>query len=117
VSDDLLREVRRRFVERQGHPLAEYITNSSNFVTLAGTYDLLLHRHEDPFDVPRIERALERFGLRLLLFQLPDPQTTERYDAMFPADPTHRDINCWHAFEKCEPFIFGSMYRFWCRKD
>jgi hypothetical protein len=41
---------------------------SQDFATLSGTYDLLLHRHEDPFDIPRIERALDRFGLRLLLF-------------------------------------------------
>ena len=74
VSDDLLREVRRRFLERQEHPLAKHIMlNAPDLVTLAGTYDLLLHRHEDPFDIPRIERALERFGLRLLLFELPDP--------------------------------------------
>jgi 2-polyprenyl-3-methyl-5-hydroxy-6-metoxy-1,4-benzoquinol methylase len=117
VSDDLLREVRRRFLQRQKHPLAEYIMNSHDFVTLAGTYDLLLHRHEDPFDISRIERALERFGLRLMKFELPDPPATARYDAMFPADPKHRDINSWLAIEKCEPFLFGGTYTFWCRKD
>ena len=117
VSDDLLREVRRRFVERPEHPLAQHIMESPDFVTLAGTHDLLLHRHEDPFDIPRIERALERLGLRLLLFELPDPPAEARYDAMFPADLEHRDINSWRAFEKCEPFLFAGMYRFWCRKD
>jgi 2-polyprenyl-3-methyl-5-hydroxy-6-metoxy-1,4-benzoquinol methylase len=117
VSDDLLREVRRRFLERQEHPLSEHILNSPEFVTLAGTHDMLLHRHEDPFDIPRIERALDRFGLRLLLFELPNPRVTARYDALFPADPMHRDINSWHAFEKRQPFLFAGMYRFWCCKD
>jgi hypothetical protein len=117
VSDDLLREVRRRFLDGQEHPLAEHIMNSPDFGTLAGTYDLLLHPHEDPFDIPRIECALERFGLRLLLFELPNPSATARYDAMFPGDLEHRDINSWQAFEKSEPFLFAGMYRFWCRKD
>jgi 2-polyprenyl-3-methyl-5-hydroxy-6-metoxy-1,4-benzoquinol methylase len=117
MSDDLLREVRRCFLEREEHPLARPIVNSPDFVTLVGTYDLLLHRHDDPFDIPRIKRALERLGLRLLIFDLPDPPAEARYDAMFPADPMHRDINSWHAFEKCEPFLFAGMYMFWCRKD
>jgi SAM-dependent methyltransferase len=117
VTDDLLREVRRRFLERLEHPLTASIMRSRDFATLAGTYDLLLHRHEDSFDIPRIERALERFGLRLLSFQLPHPPATARYDSMFPGDPKHRDINSWHAFEMRYPRMFGSMYNFWCRKD
>ena len=117
VSDDLLREVRRRFLERPEHPLAAQIIYVQDFVTLAGTYDLLLHPHEDPFDIPRIERALKRFGLYLLSFQLPTPWATARYDAMFPADPKHRDINSWRTFEKREPWLFSGMYKFWCRKD
>lgn len=116
VSDDLLREVRRRFLDRMEHPLAAHITRSPDFTTLAGTYDLLLHRHEDLFDIPRIERALERFGLRLLSFTLPDPPAAARYDAMFPGDPKHRDIKSWHAFEKREPGLFAGMYKFWCCK-
>ncbi len=117
VSDDLLREVRRRFLERMAHPVAAKIMRSKDFTTLAGTHDLLLHRHEDPFDIPRIERALQRFGLRLLSFQFPSPTAAARYDAMFPSDTKHRDIKSWHAFEMREPGLFAGMYRFWCRKD
>jgi hypothetical protein len=122
VSDDLLREVRRRFLELE-HPLAAHIMHSPDFATLAGTHDLLLHRHEDPFDIPRIERALKRFGLRLLAFELPSPPARARYDAMFPGDLQHRDFESWHAFEMRaafemrEPMMFAGMYRFWCRKD
>jgi ubiquinone/menaquinone biosynthesis C-methylase UbiE len=117
VTDDLLREVRRRFLEGPQHPLVSQIIHAQDFVTLAGTYDLLLHRHEDPFDIPRIERALKGFGLRLLSFELPTPSATARYDAMFPSDPKHRDINSWQAFEKREPWVFAGLYKFWCRKD
>jgi hypothetical protein len=117
VSDDLLREVRRRLLERQHHPLAKNIIRSKGFATLAGTYDLLLHPHEDPFDVPRIERALKNFGLRLLCFELPSPPAAARYDGMFPGDLKHRDFRSWHAFEMCEWRIFAGMYGFWCRKE
>jgi SAM-dependent methyltransferase len=117
VTDDILREVRRRFLERQEHPLAAYVMRSKDMTTLSGTHDLLLHRHEDPFDVPRIERALKHFGMRLLTFELPSPPDTARYDAMFPDDPNHRNFKSWLAFEKSEPGIFAGMYNFWCRKD
>jgi len=117
VSDDLLREVRRRFLERPELPLAARITRTLDFTTLAGTYDLLLHRHEDPFDIPRIKRALDRFGLRLLSFQLPDPPAAAHYDAMFPNDPKHCDINSWHLLEKSGSRLAAGNYTFWCRKD
>ena len=75
---------------------------SRDFATLAGTYDLLLHRHEDPFDIKRIERALDQAGLRMLSFDLPLPPVAARYDAMFPDDPKHRDIKSWARFELSE---------------
>ena len=122
VSDDLLREVRRRFLDwgtpgPLEHPLAAYILRSKDMSTLVGTYDLLLHRVEDLFDIPRIERALKRCGLRLLRFELPSPPVTARYDALFPGDPMHRDFQSWHTFERREPVTFEGMYNFWCRKD
>jgi ubiquinone/menaquinone biosynthesis C-methylase UbiE len=113
VSDDLLRRVRQRFLQRPEHPLAAYVMRSRDFATLAGTHDLLLHRHEDPFDITRIERALDRAGLRLLSFRLPSPAVAARYDAMFPDDPKHQDIKSWGRFERSEAV---GNYRFWCHR-
>src|SRR5262249_55742447 len=64
VTDDLLRQVRRRLIETGLFP------RSRDFFTLPGVHDLLLHRHEDPFDVPRIARALGQLELDLLGFCL-----------------------------------------------
>jgi ubiquinone/menaquinone biosynthesis C-methylase UbiE len=111
VSDDLLRQVRQRFLQRPEHPLAAHVMRSRDFATLAGTYDLLLHRHEDPFDITRIKCALDRLGLRLLSFQLPTRAAAARYDAMFPHDPRHQDIKSWACFERSE---IGGNYEFWC---
>jgi hypothetical protein len=60
---------------------------------------LLLHPHVDPFDIPRIKRALDYAGMTLLSFSLPSPSAGARYDAMFPGDLEHRDFESWAFFE------------------
>ncbi len=79
-------------------------------------HDLLLHRHEDPFDVPRIRRGIERLGLSLIGFVLPTGAHRARYRREHPGDPLFRDYESWAALEKSEPFLFAAMYEFWCRK-
>jgi SAM-dependent methyltransferase len=112
VDDDLLREVRRRIIERnpQGAP------TTRDFYCLSGVHDLLLHRHEDPFDVTRVQRALGRLGLELIHFKLPTPQDDARYVAENPHDPLHRDFAAWSKTERDNPRLFAGMYDFWCRK-
>ena len=90
--------------------------NTRDFSTLVGTYDLLLHPHEDPFDVPRISRGLERLGLRLISFLLPTIDAALRYDARYPHDPRHRDIAAWARFERSELPRYAGLYTFVCRK-
>jgi hypothetical protein len=114
VSDDSLRLVRQRLLQQPEHPLAAHVTRSCDFATLAGTHDLLLHRHEDPFDITRIKHALDHFGLRLLSFTLPTRAAAARYDAIFPHDPRHQDIESLARFERSE--IAGN-YQFWCCKE
>ena len=113
ISDDLLRRVRQRLLD---HPLNKWLLEWRDFFTLSGVHDLLLHRHEDPFDIPRIARALDQLGLRLLSFSLPTPDAAARYDKQFPTDPLHRDFKSLLQFEKSEPYIFAGLYQFWCRK-
>jgi ubiquinone/menaquinone biosynthesis C-methylase UbiE len=114
ITDDLLRRVRQRFLEQPGHPAASYVIRSRDFATLAGTHDLLLHRHEEGFDIARIEHALAHARLRMLSFDMPTPAIATRYDAMFPDDPQHRDLRSWSRFERCDPSIAQRHYRFWC---
>jgi len=114
VSDDLLRRVRQRFLDRPDHPAAAYVMRSRDFFTLAGAHDLLLHRHEDPFDLPRLDRALAAAGLLLLSFDMPTPAVAARYRAMFPHDPKRRDIKSFDRFETHDPAVMHGHYRFWC---
>jgi 2-polyprenyl-3-methyl-5-hydroxy-6-metoxy-1,4-benzoquinol methylase len=112
IDDDVLREARRRVLAMP--QIA--IPTGDDFFTLAGVHDLLLHRHEDPFDVPRIRRALERFGLGLVRFNIPVAATAEKYRAARPDDPLRRDFDGWLALERANPTLFARMYDFWCRK-
>jgi SAM-dependent methyltransferase len=117
VSDDLLREARRRFLDSPDQPLMNSITWGPEFGTLIGVYDLLLHRHEDPFDIPRIEQALQRARLKILSIVLPSPLHQAQYDAMFPQDPGRRDFRAWAIFEARHPRAFAGMCQFWCRSE
>ncbi len=114
IDDDLLRQVRGRILQQREHPLAAWAVRSPDFATLAGTHDLLLHRHEDPFDLPGIERALARLRLRLLSFDLPTPVVEARYDAKFPHDRDHRDIKSWINFIGEDMGASWGNFNFWC---
>lgn len=109
VDDDLLRSVRARLIE--GPP--NDVTRSADFFHLGGVHDLLLHRHEEVFDVPRIQRALGALNLRLVRVRLPRREA-QRYRAAYPLDPYCRDFRTWAAFERAHPRTFAGMYDFWC---
>ena len=112
VDDDLLRAVRRRLIAEA----PDFVAGFYDFYSLAGVHDLLLNRHEDPFDVPRIGRALDRLGLELLAFKLPTAADKAQYLQDHPGDPLLRDRDAWAQIEATRPFIFSAMYEFWCRK-
>jgi len=107
VSDDLIREARRRLIAAP----VPGVTNSRDFFSTAGVHDLLFHVHEDCFDVPRIERAIDALRLKLLRFGLPAPEDATRYRKMAPHDPLHRDLAAWHAYEMRNPSTFAAMYK------
>lgn len=112
IDGDLMREARARLLTDPPHPLAY----ADDFASLGGLRDLLLHHHEDNFDVPRVRRGVEALGLEFLGFQLPGGERRARYRADNPHDPWFRDYDAWAAAEWREPDLFAGMYRFWCRK-
>ncbi|HEX5183209.1 MAG TPA: class I SAM-dependent methyltransferase [Allosphingosinicella sp.] len=110
-DDALLRAVRRRLLDKAPGLLSDI----GDFYTLAGLHDLLLNRHEDPFDIPRIRRALDGLGLRLIAMGFPIAAAEARYRREHPHDPRLRDLAAIAAFEQSNPFLFRSMYDIWCR--
>lgn len=116
ITDDLLRDVRSVILQNADHSAANHIIKIRDFATLAGACDLLLHRHEDPFDVTRIERALNGAGLRIVSFDMLPP-VAARYDAMFPEDPKHQNSNSWARFVRVDPTAMLNHFTFWCCKS
>ena len=108
----LLRQIRRRIIER----FPDRVPGSRDFYNLTGVHDLLANRHEDPFDVSRIKRAIDKYGLRLLHFRISPAAVREQYRREFPHDPEFRDFQSWSAFERKNVRVFARMYDFWCRK-
>lgn len=110
MSDDLLRTVRQWLGNDPS------VNRSPDFFSLGGVHDLLLHAHEDSFDVPRIRAAIDRLGLELLRFELPTADRRQRYQAEHPADPNFRDAAAWERIERDDPMAFAGMHDFWCLK-
>jgi SAM-dependent methyltransferase len=111
VDENVLREVRRRLIETA----PPFVTDFRDFYSLSGVHDLLLNPYEDPFDVPRIARGLDRLRLELLGFKLPTRADGARYRREHPEDPLLRNVDAWKALEKTRPLLFSGMYEFWCR--
>jgi hypothetical protein len=112
VDGGLLRAVRARLVDRAPGLLGF----AQDLYHLAGVHDLVVHRHEDSFDVARIMRALDRLGLKLLAFSLPTEALRLRYRRQHPDDPRFRDTAAWARIEKSSPLMFTGMYGLWCRR-
>jgi SAM-dependent methyltransferase len=112
LDEDLLREARARLMR---DPTLR-VTNSPAFFYLGGVHDLVLHRHEDPFDVPRIRRGIENQGLEFLGFRLPTSRDYARYRRTHPHDPLRRDFAAWATLERRNFRLFAGMYDFACRK-
>ena len=41
----------------------------------------------------------------------------QKYNAKFPDDPQHLNLENWHQFELDNPDTFKGMYQFWCSKN
>jgi SAM-dependent methyltransferase len=117
MSDDVVRCVRQRLMDRPDSEIARSILNSPDFATLAGTRDLVLHTEVHLFDVPRIARAIDSLRLRLLTFMISSVDRRAQYRRLYPDDPEYRDVASLTKFEASHPGTFRGMYDFWCRSQ
>ncbi|WP_431825266.1 methyltransferase domain-containing protein [Burkholderia sp. F1] len=113
-DDDALRAARARLLALPHDDALASVWRYTDFYSLAGFRDLMVNEHEDPFDIPRIARALTALGLAFLGFDQLDPDTHARKRALLAADDD-ADLAGWAAFEEIYPDTFRAMYQFWCR--
>jgi SAM-dependent methyltransferase len=110
LSDAVLRAARARLMRDM-----PTITGSFDFYTLTGVHDLLFHEQEDPFDITRIMRGMERLGLNFLGFRL-TAAPRARYRLEHPDDPYRRDVEAWRALDRERPHPGRGLHHWWCAK-
>lgn len=104
----------RQWVKRlaDGDP-ARRLLGVPDFYSYSGCKDLFFHVHEDRFDLPRIQQALDALQLDFVGFELPSSRIRTIYQGMFAEEPTRRDLDNWQVMERRYPYLFAAMYRFW----
>lgn len=113
LTPDVLRACRRAIMQLpDGHPAKE-VMSFSDFYTLDGFRDLIMHVQEHQFTLPRIARCLDQLGLRFLEMEC-STKTLARFTAMFPDGASGTRLDAWDRFEEAYPDTFKSMYFFWC---
>jgi hypothetical protein len=95
-----------------GHPARGALT-FSDFFTLNGCRDLIMHVQEHNFTLPGIGDCLDHLGLRFCGLEC-EPQIQNRFRSMFPAASALTDLEAWNRFEAASPQTFKGMYNFWC---
>ncbi len=112
---DDMRTLRRKIQALpEDHP-AKGVTRELDFYSLSGCRDLLFHRHEQRFDIPRLQAAIEELGLDFLGFEFTESRVMAAYRARYGDDPGGRDLANWAEIEAENPTLFRGMYQFWCR--
>ena len=86
-----------------------------DFSSLSEVRDLMFHSHEVSYTLPELSALLDRHSLEFLGFDVA-PRARQLYTQAFPADTNLTSLDAWHAFERRNPGLFGSMYQFWVRQ-
>jgi SAM-dependent methyltransferase/tetratricopeptide (TPR) repeat protein len=116
-TDHGIRALRQDLLEAaRGDASLAKVARISDFYSISGTRDLLLHVQEHRYTLPALARTLTELGLEFLGFELAGLDAARRYRARYPSDPDMDNLANWQAFEESEPETFTGMYQFWARR-
>lgn len=93
-----------------GHP-ARPVTDSTDFYSLSGCRDLVMHVQECTYRIAELEHTFASLDLRFLGFQVPR-SVLAAFTRMHPAAGAALDLGAWAAFEEKHPLTFWGMYQF-----
>lgn len=110
-SDADVRAVRERLLALPPQHPARAVIESTDFYSLSGCRDLVMHVQERTYSIPQLGLELEALGLRFLGFQLP-VTVQQAFSREFPAAGAARSLDAWAAFEERHPLTFWGMYQF-----
>lgn len=108
VDDEFIRKLRHRFfVDDSFAPYRDVMT-FSDFYSISGCRDLILHPQETQYTIRDLQRILAEHGLGFLTFS---PTDIGRFEQLGGQGSPY-ELGNWEAVEEKEPRLFSSMYQF-----
>lgn len=111
-----MRQFRRQLMDQCTRDEFQQLFYSQDFYNLNGCRDLLFNEQERCFTIPQIEQLLKSAGLEFLGFHFQTGDAEQRYQSMFPAEKSMKNLDYWHQLETQFPNTFNKMYCFHCQK-
>ena len=90
------------------------VRSALDFFSLSEVRDLLFHVQEHHFTLPKIQKCLDKLGLKFCGFE--DADNVREFQSLFGREADTCDLSLWHQFEDIERSAFAGMYQFWCQK-
>ncbi len=113
-TESSMKEFRQFILESdEAHHVA--VKSWTDFYSLSEFRDLLFHRMEHRFTIPKIQDSLNELGLIFCGFSSDIPKIKFR-SSNHSADSIY-DLAKWHEYEVQNPKLFSAMYQFWCQKN
>lgn len=112
ADDDGIRHARSAILALPEADPVRDVTTFTDFFSVSGCRDLLMHPHERSYTIPELAECLKVLRLQFLGFQLPHP-VMARFATAHGAEAS-RDLQAWDHFEQAHPDTFSGMYQFWC---
>ena len=109
-----LRELRALLVSELAPEDLKFLTGLTDFYSLSGLRDLVVHARETESDLPRIARWLEKARLRFVGFDPLRASVRSNFVARYGVEALS-DLESWDEYEKAHPETFLGMYVFWCQ--
>lgn len=114
-SDDDVRRSRNLLLALPSEHAARAVTDSTDFYSLSGCRDLVMHVQERTYTIPALANAMDALRLRFLGFQLP-VTVQHTFAREHPNPGAAHNLETWDIFEQRHPSTFWGMYQFFVEK-
>jgi SAM-dependent methyltransferase len=110
-TDHDVRRAREKLLALPATHAARPVTDSTDFFSLSGCRDLVMHVQECTYTIPALAEELDALQLRFLGFQLP-VHIQQAFRREHPAAGAAQHLEAWAQFEQRHPATFWGMYQF-----
>jgi len=114
-TDDDVRSCRALLLALPDNHDARTVTDSTDFYSLSGCRDLVMHVQERTYTIAALAEELDALQLRFLGFQL-SVNVQQAFRREHPASDASGSLDAWAQFERRHPATFWGMYQFFVEK-